>query len=163
MPERGTSVIDTGLRGRVALVTGGNHGFGASTARALSAQGASVFVAYLRLPVEAAGVSVATEASVPGQAFYRARQAMPADWLLARIREVGGRAEAMEADLANPSSVPRGRGVRSIRHHGEHCVARGGADGLDFARNGGGDLRRVSSQARRATGGRSGRDRLPRL
>ena len=104
MPERGMSVIDTGLRGRVALVTGGNHGVGASTARALSAQGASVFVA---LPVEAEGLSVAAEASVPGQAFYRARQAMPADWLLARIREEGGRAEAMEADLADPSSVPR--------------------------------------------------------
>ena len=107
MPERGMSVIDTGLRGRVALVTGGNHGVGASTARALSAQEASVFVAYLRLPVEAEGLSVAAEASVPGQAFYRARQAMPADWLLARIREEGGRAEAMEADLADPSSVPR--------------------------------------------------------
>lgn len=99
-------MIDTGLRGRVALVTGGNHGVGAATARALSAQGASVFVAYLRLPV-ATGVSEAAEASVPGQAFYRARQAKTADWVLARIREEGGRAEAMEADLADPSSVPR--------------------------------------------------------
>jgi 3-oxoacyl-[acyl-carrier protein] reductase len=107
MPGRGTSVIDTGLRGRVALVTGGNHGVGAATARALSAQGASVFVAYLRLPVAATGVSEAAEASVPGQAFYRARQAKTADWVLARIREEGGRAEAMEADLADPSSVPR--------------------------------------------------------
>ena len=106
MPERGMSVIDTGLRGRVALVTGGNHGVGASTARALSAQGASVFVTYLRLPVAATGVSE-VEVSVPGQAFYRARQAMPADWVLARIREEGGRAEAMEADLADPSSEPR--------------------------------------------------------
>ena len=101
-------MIDTGLRGRVALVTGGNHGVGAATARALSAQGVSVFVTYLRLPVEATDVvSEASEASIPGQAFYRARQAMPADWVVARIREEGGRAEAMEADLADPSSVPR--------------------------------------------------------
>jgi len=107
MPGRDTSVIDTGLRGRVALVTGGNHGVGAATARALSAQGAAVFVAYLRLPVAATGVSEAALASVPGQAFYRARQAMPADWVLACIREEGGRAEALEADLADPSSVPR--------------------------------------------------------
>ena len=77
-------MIDTGLRGRVALVTGGNHGVGAATARALSAQGASVFVAYLRLAV-ATGVSEAAEASVPGQAFYRARQAKTAHWVLARI------------------------------------------------------------------------------
>lgn len=125
-------MISTGLRGRVALVTGGNHGVGAATARALSAQGASVFVTYLRLPV-AAGVSEAeaTEASVPGQAFYRARQAMPADWVLARIREEGGRAEALEADLADPSSVPRifDRAeamlgpVEVLVNNAAHCVA----------------------------------------
>jgi len=41
-------VIDTGIDGRVALVTGGNHGIGAATADALRAQGARVFVTYLR-------------------------------------------------------------------------------------------------------------------
>lgn len=100
-------MIDTGLRGRVALVTGGNHGVGAATAHALSVQGASVFITYLRSPVEATGVSGLDEVNVPGQALYRARQAMTADWVLDRIRAAGGRAEAMEADLADPSSVPR--------------------------------------------------------
>jgi 3-oxoacyl-[acyl-carrier protein] reductase len=107
MPGRGTIVIDTGLGGRVALVTGGNHGVGAATARALSAQGAAVFVAYLRSPVEEAALSEVEEASVPGLAYYRARQAMPAEWVLASIREAGGRAATLEADLADPSSVPR--------------------------------------------------------
>jgi len=91
-------MIDTGLGGRVAVVTGANHGVGAATARALAAQGAAVLITYLRLPVEAAGVSEA--AGGPGQA-------MPADEVLARISREGGRAEVLEADLADPTSVPR--------------------------------------------------------
>ncbi len=42
-------MIDTGLAGKAALVTGANPGIGAATARALAAQGAAVFIAYLRL------------------------------------------------------------------------------------------------------------------
>jgi len=45
-------MIHTGLEGRVALVTGANHGIGAATARLLTAGGARVFVTYLRLDDE---------------------------------------------------------------------------------------------------------------
>ncbi|MHB1713072.1 MAG: hypothetical protein ACYCV7_17070 [Acidimicrobiales bacterium] len=39
------------LEGRVALVTGANHGIGASTALALAGLGADVVVTYLRLDI----------------------------------------------------------------------------------------------------------------
>jgi NAD(P)-dependent dehydrogenase (short-subunit alcohol dehydrogenase family) len=41
----------TGLGGRVALVTGANHGIGAATAVSLARVGAAVLVTYLALGV----------------------------------------------------------------------------------------------------------------
>lgn len=43
-------MINTGLQGKVVLVTGANHGIGAATARAFASEGASVLINYLRLP-----------------------------------------------------------------------------------------------------------------
>lgn len=43
-------VIDTGLKDKVALITGANHGIGAATARALAAQHTKIFIAYFGEP-----------------------------------------------------------------------------------------------------------------
>lgn len=74
-------MIDPRLADKVVLLTGGNHGIGAATAKAFGAQGAAVFLNYLGAP--------------------------PANEVVRSVREAGGRAEAWEADLADPTFIPQ--------------------------------------------------------
>jgi 3-oxoacyl-[acyl-carrier protein] reductase len=95
-------MIDTGLQEKVVLITGANSpiGIGAATARAFAAQGASVFISYLRMPPPP------VQSDVPGQAYYESSRTVPAEEVVASIRQGGGRAEAWEADLAEPEITP---------------------------------------------------------
>jgi 3-oxoacyl-[acyl-carrier protein] reductase len=86
------------LRSHVALVTGANHGIGASTARTLAAAGAHVLITYLCLEGE-------IDMRLPDA--YRQHRSSNADHLVAAIRAAGGHAVAMEADLAQPTTVER--------------------------------------------------------
>ncbi|MGI8593668.1 MAG: SDR family oxidoreductase [Solirubrobacteraceae bacterium] len=83
------------LQNRVALVTGANHGIGAATARVLAARGVSVILTYLRLETP-------PDACLPGE--YATARGSSADHVVERIEAAGGRAVAMEADLADPAS-----------------------------------------------------------
>ncbi len=95
-------MIDTGLKNKIVLISGVNnpHGIGAATAKAFAAEGATIFVTYLRLP------AIESMTNVPGEAFFRAQNAKTADEVITAIRERGGTIEAWEADLADPAVIP---------------------------------------------------------
>ncbi len=80
--------------GHTAIVTGANHGIGAATATALARSGCAVLCTFLR-------VSDPVDAGTP-QAF-RDHRARDAEHVVAGIREGGGRALAVEADLSDPA------------------------------------------------------------
>lgn len=104
-------MIDPGLQNKVVLVTGANNpfGIGAAIAEAFAAQGASVFITYLRSRPEEFGIDAATaaEATTPGETFYRARNADTPEAVLGRLREHAVRVESAEVDLADPQTIPQ--------------------------------------------------------
>jgi 3-oxoacyl-[acyl-carrier protein] reductase len=78
-----------------AIVTGANHGIGAATAHALAGRGCAVLYTYLR-------VADPADPGIPQT--YRDRRAQDAMAVIARIREDGGTAAAVEADLSDPGA-----------------------------------------------------------
>ena len=86
------------LSGRVAIVTGANHGIGAATARKLGACGAAVLLSYLRLEDE-------PDPGIPDA--YREHRAADGEPVAEAIRAAGGHALAVEADLTDETAATR--------------------------------------------------------
>jgi len=89
-------MIDPQLNNKTVLITGANHGIGAATAHALAACGASVLISYFR---------TCDPDHFPES--YRANRAKGPQDVLAAIRDCGGRAVAMEADLSDETAPAR--------------------------------------------------------
>ena len=99
--ERENEMIQTGLQNKVVLITGANHGIGAATAKAFAAEGAAVLMNYLRLaPMHR------YERDEEKLDIYDSMRAKSADDVVQAIREPGGRAEAIEADLSDVATIP---------------------------------------------------------
>ncbi len=103
-------MLDPGLASKTALITGANNpfGIGAATARAFASQGANVFLTYLREAPEIYGVSQeqASRATTPSEAFGRHQNTLGPGQVLREIRDLGGRVEALELDLAQTDRIP---------------------------------------------------------
>jgi 3-oxoacyl-[acyl-carrier protein] reductase len=90
------------LKDKVALITGANHGIGAATARALAAEGAAVAIHFLEAPP--ARKTKETDGAYTILHVVKGRAA--ADELVGSLQAQGGRAIAVEGDLADPAIIP---------------------------------------------------------
>ncbi len=102
-------MLDTGLKDKVVIVTGANHGMGAATAIAFAGQGAKVLITYYRFAAEAYGEiseEEAAKATIPGRAYYYKMQTQTAEHVVAAIEKLGGKCIAIEADLADIANIP---------------------------------------------------------
>lgn len=102
-------MVNSGLEGKIVIVTGANHGIGASTAIAFAQEGARVLITYLRQSPELYGETQANveQATVPGRAYYCREIGQSAENVVNEIRALDAECMAWEADLSDPNTIPK--------------------------------------------------------
>ena len=100
-------MIDTGLKDKIVLITGANHGIGAATAKAFARQEARVFISYFIIPSQYSkeNLAEAQQKGVGGPVLYSAMQNQAPDWVIQEIESTGGVVKAFEIDLASPENI----------------------------------------------------------
>jgi 3-oxoacyl-[acyl-carrier protein] reductase len=100
-------MIDTKIANKVVLITGANHGIGASTAQMLADQGAKVFITYYlnnsQYTIEE--MNTARAQGTGGRPLYAAMQQQSGESVVKKIRARGGTATACEFDLTEVNNI----------------------------------------------------------
>lgn len=101
-------MVDTGLKGKVAVITGANnpYGIGSAISRTLASQGVNIFIHYYSHDVNFPFEETDNDSkNKPGLAFYFEQQKKNADEVVESIREIGVKVDSIEGDLKNPELV----------------------------------------------------------
>ncbi|NVM03692.1 MAG: SDR family oxidoreductase [Candidatus Helarchaeota archaeon] len=95
-------MIDTGLKGKTAIITGANnpYGIGAAIARLLASQGVNIFLHYYSHDVNFPISESPNSQNTTGLYFYFEQQKKNADEVIKSVQEFGVQVASIEGDLS---------------------------------------------------------------
>lgn len=102
-------MINPNLEGKIAIVTGANHGIGAATAKMLASQGVKVFITYYvqDSPYSRHELEEARQTGTGSDQLYVAMQQQSGEIILNDINSLGGVAVTHEFDLGKVDNITK--------------------------------------------------------